>query len=82
MHKIARFFNILVIFTLLALPLSACQPKAKDAGTGQMEGTIMISGAFALYPMMQRWAEEFTKAYPKVNFDVSAGGAGKGMTDP
>ena len=31
--------------------------------------------------MMQRWAEEFKKANPNVNFDVSAGGAGKGMTD-
>jgi phosphate transport system substrate-binding protein len=46
-----------------------------------MEGTITISGAFALYPMMQRWVEEFNKVYPDVNFDVSAGGAGKGMTD-
>jgi phosphate transport system substrate-binding protein len=81
MNKIGRFFYILAIFLLLALPISACQKKAKDADTGQMEGTITISGAFALYPMMQRWAEEFTKAYPKVNFDVSAGGAGKGMTD-
>ncbi len=72
MNKTARFFYILVIFTLLVLPLSGCQKKAD---------TITVSGAFALYPMMQRWAEEYNKANPKVNFDVSAGGAGKGMTD-
>ena len=30
---------------------------------------------------MTRWAEEFQKANPKVTFDVSAGGAGKGMAD-
>jgi phosphate transport system substrate-binding protein len=81
MKKTTRFTYILLILILLIVPLSACKQKAKEANTGQMEGTITISGAFALYPMMQSWAEEFNKVYPKVNFDVSAGGAGKGMTD-
>ena len=31
--------------------------------------------------MMTRWAEEFQKLNPKVQFDISAGGAGKGMAD-
>jgi phosphate transport system substrate-binding protein len=31
--------------------------------------------------MMTRWAEEFQKLHPDVTFDVSAGGAGKGMAD-
>jgi len=30
---------------------------------------------------MQRWAGEFSKVNPGVTFDISAGGAGKGMTD-
>ena len=46
-----------------------------------MKGTIAISGAWALYPMITRWAEEFQKQYPDVQFDISAGGAGKGMAD-
>jgi phosphate transport system substrate-binding protein len=46
-----------------------------------LSGTISISGAFALYPMMTVWAEEFTKLHPDVQFDVQGGGAGKGMTD-
>jgi len=45
------------------------------------EGTIRVSGAFALYPMMVKWAEEYQKLDPKVKIEVSAGGAGKGMTD-
>jgi phosphate transport system substrate-binding protein len=44
-------------------------------------GTITVSGAFALYPMMVKWAEEYQKIDPKVRIEVSAGGAGKGMTD-
>ncbi|NTU63396.1 MAG: phosphate ABC transporter substrate-binding protein, partial [Chloroflexi bacterium] len=35
----------------------------------------------ALYPMVIRWSEEFTKLHPGVQFDISAGGAGKGMAD-
>ena len=46
-----------------------------------LSGTISVSGAFALYPMMTVWAEEFTKLHPDVQFDVQGGGAGKGMTD-
>jgi len=49
--------------------------------TKDLEGTISLSGAWALYPMAVRWGEEFQKLHPKVRFDISAGGAGKGMTD-
>lgn len=45
------------------------------------KGTIKISGAFALYPLMVTWADEYQKIHPDVNIEVSAGGAGKGMTD-
>jgi phosphate transport system substrate-binding protein len=46
-----------------------------------LQGTITISGAWALYPLMVRWGEEFQKLHPDVRFDISAGGAGKGMAD-
>ncbi len=64
--------------------LSACSPEkpAETASTsGELSGSITISGAFALYPLMTRWGEEFHAQYPGVTFDISAGGAGKGMTD-
>ncbi len=51
-----------------------------EQGT-ELEGRIAISGAWALYPMMVRWTEEFHKVHPGVGFDLSAGGAGKGMAD-
>jgi phosphate transport system substrate-binding protein len=47
----------------------------------ELQGTIKVSGAFALYPLMVKWAEEYQKLHPKVKIEVSAGGAGKGMTD-
>jgi len=81
MNKIYRFRLVLLVVFMLILPFSACSQKPSTQQTGQLEGTITISGAFALYPMMQRWAEEFQKINPGVQFDISAGGAGKGMTD-
>lgn len=47
----------------------------------ELKGEIQLSGAFALYPMVVKWAEEFRKIHPKVRIDISAGGAGKGITD-
>ena len=55
--------------------LGNAEPETK------LEGRISISGAFALYPMMVRWTEEFQEVHPGVSFDLSAGGAGKGMAD-
>jgi phosphate transport system substrate-binding protein len=81
MHIIARLAGLLVMG---ALVLSACGSAATnttDANSGELSGIIAISGAFALYPMMTVWTEEFTKLHPNVEFDVQGGGAGKGMTD-
>lgn len=46
-----------------------------------LEGEISISGAFALYPITVKWADEFRKIHPNVRIDISAGGAGKGISD-
>ncbi len=74
---------IAAMLIALALLLGGCSAPASStilAGE-ELKGTITVSGAFALYPMVIRWGEEFTKLHPGVQFDISAGGAGKGMTD-
>ncbi len=88
MKSSRKILSILMIVILLTTSLTACgNQESADSGVSEastssdLEGTISISGAFALYPMMQRWAEEFSKLHPKVMFDVQAGGAGKGMSD-
>lgn len=45
------------------------------------QDAISASGAFALYPLMIQWGEEYKAENPNVKFEISAGGAGKGMTD-
>jgi phosphate transport system substrate-binding protein len=73
---------LVALMTIATLVLSSCgsAPQAASS-TDTLSGTISVSGAFALYPMMTVWAEEFTKLHPNVQFDVQGGGAGKGMTD-
>ena len=70
------------ISSLLAAILIALLPGCgRDQDPGGLKGTVAISGAWALYPLTIRWAEEFKKIHPSVRFDISAGGAGKGMAD-
>jgi phosphate transport system substrate-binding protein len=63
-------------------PASSGATAVQTAASSQeLSGTITLSGAFALYPMAVRWGEEFQKLHPNVKVEISAGGAGKGMTD-
>ncbi len=67
------FITLYILFSLIHTPKIFSQAKLK--------GQISISGAFALYPMTVKWAEEFRKIHPDVRIDISAGGAGKGIAD-
>jgi phosphate transport system substrate-binding protein len=68
--------NILIIIIVLAII-----GLIAYSFTGDENKTIKVSGAFALYPMMNIWAEEYQEIYPDIEIEVSAGGAGKGMSD-
>lgn len=81
MKKKTSPITLMILFSVFAALLSGCAAQPSNSNDAEMSGTIAISGAFALYPMMQRWQEEFQAQYPDVAFDVSAGGAGKGMAD-
>ena len=83
-----RSINLTLGIALLALcTLYSCGGKKQQSqeiylqNNDGLSGTIQLSGAFALYPMAVKWAEEFRKLQPGVRIDISGGGAGKGMTD-
>ncbi|MFH1857342.1 MAG: substrate-binding domain-containing protein, partial [Candidatus Omnitrophota bacterium] len=77
--RVKAFLTGLLLFCFL-LGLGP-QPLRAAGKAEALQGTITISGAWALYPMVVKWAEEFQKIYPKVKIDIAAGGAGKGMVD-
>lgn len=74
---------VLIIGLLLSTMLSGCIDNEEEPTVdgGELQGTIRVSGAWALYPMVVKWDEEYRKIHPGVRVDLSAGGAGKGMTD-
>lgn len=83
--------NVSILLAGLLLLSAGCRQKsggnsatneATTAAAGDsLTGSISFSGAFALYPMVVKWSEEFRKLHPQVRIDISGGGAGKGMTD-
>ncbi len=72
-----RFLKSLAVVTaLLVFAVGCSKDKAIDP-----KNKISISGAWALYPMVVKWADEYKKVNSDVQIDISAGGAGKGMAD-
>jgi len=79
-----KVMNSIVLVAVAAATLVSCGGSSsnnKVENDGKLKGELSLSGAFALYPLAVVWAEEFQKLNPDVKIDVSAGGAGKGMTD-
>ena len=80
---IKRYFIILTFSFITVLKITSCAPKVKNGYSKEhgFEGNISLSGAFALYPLAVIWSEDFKKIHPHVRFNISAGGAGKGIAD-
>jgi len=73
---------ITIVLIGIQLVFLGCQKKTSETeNSDSLRGTITVSGAWALYPMVVKWAEEFQILHPEVKIDVAAGGAGKGMAD-
>jgi phosphate transport system substrate-binding protein len=63
--------NLTLFFALILTFSVSCNNKK----------TVSISGAFALYPLGVKWAQEYEKTHPNIRIDISAGGTGKGISD-
>ena len=72
-----KIIGIIIILVLMA----GCSGKKDRDGASATGGSITLSGAWALYPMAVKWSAEYQKQNPGIAIDVSAGGAGRGMTD-
>ena len=72
------FHSILSIAVIVSLAIAtvSCGGKKSEQQTadGELSGNISISGAFALYPLAVKWAEEFQKLHPEVKIEVDGGG--------
>jgi phosphate transport system substrate-binding protein len=78
--------NRLVLLLIVGVLIS-CKSKLKqkeevlENGPVKLSGELIVSGAYALSPMMQEWANEFMKLHPNLKIKVIACGTSKGMSD-
>jgi phosphate transport system substrate-binding protein len=70
-----RSYSICLFVFLIVCGMAGCKRNSENSPA------IRISGAWALYPMMVTWGEEYKKIAPNMRIDISAGGAGKGVVD-
>jgi phosphate transport system substrate-binding protein len=79
-------FPILLLFLVL---LSGCRQgntggapdKIQEDISGSISGRFSISGAYALFPLISKWADDFMKMHPGVEIDIVKNGTGQGIDD-
>ena len=76
-----RFILLLLLTGFLTVSCNNSNSRSASVKGDTLQGKITISGAFALYPLVVKWAEVYHELHPGVTISVSAGGAGKGMAD-
>ena len=82
MRKPSSVLAIAVVAVAVAICLVSCGgPGAAPPPNVQPPTTVRVSGAWALYPLMLRWAQEYQKVHPDIQVGVWSGGTGRGFTD-
>jgi phosphate transport system substrate-binding protein len=83
-----NFFKTLLLLLCLIL-IPCCKPRSSVSNNDKLpaesnsslSARFSISGAYALYPLVKIWSDDFMKSHPGVRIDVAQGGTGKGLED-
>lgn len=66
MKGLIRGLSLISILFLSHAMVSAQEKEPAGAVEEELEGTITLSGAWAIYPTAVAWGEVFQKLHPKV----------------
>ena len=77
------------ILLLCLVILFGCKPRNRENNQNSLEaeikssisGNFSISGAYALYPLVRKWADDFMKINPDIKIEVTKTGTGQGIDD-
>jgi len=83
--KMRIFSSSVLLFCFVVL--SGCGPQntgeTQDNLLSESErsisGSFSISGAYALYPLVRKWADDFMNIHPEVTIEVTRAGTGQGI---
>jgi phosphate transport system substrate-binding protein len=69
-----------------AVMLTNCKPGKIETekvaeSKSSISGNFTIGGAYALYPLVKKWSDDFMKIYPDVKITVAGTGTGEGIDD-
>lgn len=81
--------NKTVILLICLVIISGCKPRKsekapeniQESAKSSLSGNFKISGAYALYPLVQKWADDFMIIHPGVKIEVLKNGTGQGIAD-
>lgn len=75
--------KIVLILACLSMLMCCKHEKGSEDSVKlpEMKGTIKISGAFALLPLVQVWTDEYSKKFPEIKFEITSTGSGQGIED-
>jgi phosphate transport system substrate-binding protein len=80
-----RFIIPILCLTLLFACKQGNPEKSKSKLPAETKkditGSFTISGAYALYPLVKRWSDDFMKIHPSVQIVLKQGGTGEGIDD-
>jgi phosphate transport system substrate-binding protein len=79
--------NKTIILLLSVVMFLSCKPRISEKTNDKIQsetksniaGNFNIGGDYALYPLVQKWSNDFMKKYPSVKIVVTAGGTGQGI---
>jgi len=78
-----------VILLICIVIIAGCKPRKsekaleiiQEPAKSSLSGNFTVSGAYALYPLVLKWADDFMIIHPGVKIDVLKTGTGQGITD-
>jgi len=80
-RTITLFLAIVVLFSCKPRNQGKKQDNIQAENKTTLSGTFSISGAYALYPLVQKWANDFMKIHPGIKIEVFKTGTGQGIED-
>lgn len=82
------YSKAIIFFIIFGVVLSCNSPKTEKGeaqstakSVSDLSGSFVISGAYALYPLVFRLAEEFMLIHPGVKIELKKASTGEGITD-
>ena len=78
---IIPFLSLVILFGCKSRRSEQNQIKLASESKSEISGNFTITGAYALYPLVRKWSDDFMKIHPSLKIVVTQCGTGQGIDD-